>query len=152
MSSSDLTNSLGQLLHRAARLVDGRARSSGAGGLRSSQAALLSHLDRDGTRLSVLGERMGVSKQAVGELVEGLQALGLVKRADDPDDKRARLVCLTRHGRKALEGGRSVLGALDAEWTARLGERRVHGMKRDLLAIIELLEEPAPPAETRRRR
>src|SRR5215831_19076658 len=74
-----------QLLFRAARLVDEEAvrrvsAIEGAPRLRRSHTALLPHIDLSGTRVSELAQRLGVSKQAVSELIDDLEAAGVVER------------------------------------------------------------------------
>src|SRR4051812_49203336 len=102
-----------QLLFKAARLVDEEsvrrvAAVEGAPRLRRSHTALLPHIDVEGTRISELARRLGVSKQAVSELIDDLEAAGVVKRSTDPDDARARRVAFTPRGRQGLLDGLAV--------------------------------------------
>src|SRR5215471_3209929 len=83
-----------QLLFKASRLIDEEAvrrvaAIEGAPRLRRSHTALLPHIDLGGTRVSDLAHRLGVSKQAVSELIDDLEAAGVVERLPDPDDARA---------------------------------------------------------------
>src|SRR5690348_16870172 len=71
-----------QLLFKAARLLDEAALARVAeqrGGLRlrRSHTALFPHIDLAGTRITDLAERLGVSKQAVSQLVDDLEELGV---------------------------------------------------------------------------
>ena len=43
----------------------------------------------EGTRLTVLAERLGVSTQATRQLVDEREEMGFVERARDPADARA---------------------------------------------------------------
>src|SRR3954462_7908997 len=98
-------------LLRAARLLNEVAvmpvqlRPNGERRLRPSHTAVLPHLDLEGTRLNVLATRLGVSEQAASELVPDLESFGMVERQTDPDDGRAKRVCFTPAGRKALLDG-----------------------------------------------
>src|SRR5262245_25267303 len=70
-----------QLLFKASRLLDEEAvrrvgTRHGSPKLRRSHTALMPHIDLDGTRMSDLAERLGVTKQAVSQLVDDLEALG----------------------------------------------------------------------------
>lgn len=60
-------------------------------------------LDRDGSRASVLAERAGIGRAAMGELIVELERLGYVERRPDPDDRRAKRIVPTA-------------AALDATW------------------------------------
>jgi DNA-binding MarR family transcriptional regulator len=143
--------SLGQVLLRSARLFNERAlarvRRERGVEVRPAHLALLPHIDLGGTRLTELAARAGVTKQAVGQLVETLEALGMVRREPDPDDARARRVVFTRQGFEAMQQGLGVLEALDAELAAALGKRRVAELTRELLALMKALESaPGPQA------
>ena len=141
-------NSVGQLLLKSARLLDERAldRVNRAASLpiplRPAHTSLLPHIDSQGTRLTELARRLGVTKQAVGQLVGDLEQLGVIERADDPADGRAKLVRFTDKGWRAMEHGLSVLRGLEAEIEQRLGRRRMRELNEMLL---ELCDQLAPP-------
>ena len=56
------------------------------------------HLALQGSRLTELAQRAGMSKQAMGDLVDQCEAWGLVAREADPHDTRARRVRFTPTG------------------------------------------------------
>jgi DNA-binding MarR family transcriptional regulator len=72
--------------------------------------------------LSQLAERLSCVKSNITQLVDRLEADGLVARQPAPDDRRTRLAALTAAGRKACQEGirvqqdaeRSLLGRLTA--------------------------------------
>src|SRR6187455_806681 len=51
-----------------------------------------------GATASELGRRLGVTKQAAGQMVDELARLGYVTRGSDPADGRRRIVTLTPAG------------------------------------------------------
>ena len=55
--------------------------------------------------LGQLAERLACVKSNVTQLVERLEAEGLVSRASDPNDRRSRLAAITDAGRRAYEQG-----------------------------------------------
>jgi DNA-binding MarR family transcriptional regulator len=63
--------------------------------LRHKHGAVFANLDPQGTRPSVLAERAGMTRGAMGELVDELERLGYVHRAPDPADRRAKLIVAT---------------------------------------------------------
>jgi DNA-binding MarR family transcriptional regulator len=141
--------SFGQLLLKSARLLDERAlgRVNRAGPrveLRPAHTSLLPHIDREGTRLTELARRLGVTKQAVGQLVGDLEQEGVVERADDPEDGRAKLVRFTDRGVKAMHHGLSVLRGIETELERRLGARRARELHATLAEIVEELSKPDP--------
>src|SRR4051812_44332856 len=75
------------------------------GGSRSRRAGcgFISRAIQDGSPTpSELAVRLGVSKQAVGKVLDEMEQRGFVERRPDPDDRRARRVRLTEHGRAAM--------------------------------------------------
>jgi DNA-binding MarR family transcriptional regulator len=52
----------------------------------------------DGARLSELAEYLHIAARSATEVVDGLEAKGLVQRRPDPRDRRATLVAPTRRG------------------------------------------------------
>lgn len=88
-----------------------------------------------------LAERLACVKSNVTQLVERLEADGLVVREVDPSDKRSRLAVLTDAGRAAREAGARVQREAEQQLFAPLSDLdREH-----LTAIIEKLKStPAP--------
>lgn len=137
--------SVGQLLLRAARLWNERAAKriqETNPSIRMAHTLLLPHIDIDGTKLTDLASRAGISKQAAGELVDGLEREGLLERIADPRDRRAKLVRFTAAGRKSLLAGLGVLDEIEAEISTELGAQRTKVLGRTLLRLVEILERP----------
>ena len=87
----------GFLVHDVARLMrvayDRRARALG---LTRSQWWVLNHLYfHEGITQSELAEVLDVEKPTLGRLLDRLEAKGWVERRADPNDRRAKRVCLT---------------------------------------------------------
>ena len=61
------------------------------------------HLGLGGSRLTDLAASAGMSKQAMGDLIDQCDAWGLVRREPDLYDKRARRVVFTESGLLWLE-------------------------------------------------
>ena len=80
------------------------------------------HLARGGSRLTELAERAGMSKQAMGTLVDQCEAWGLVTREADPLDARARRVRFTADGLAWLEAFRRAVAQAEAEFRASVGK------------------------------
>ncbi len=54
--------------------------------------------------LKTISDEIGLSLPTVSRAVEGLVKRGMVKRAEDPDDRRAKRVAATPKGRRTFEG------------------------------------------------
>ena len=138
-----------QLLFRAARLLDEaavarvRSETPDAPALRTAHTALLPHLDFTGMRLTDLAARVGVSKQAVGQLVDDMEAAGAVERIPDPDDGRAKLIRLSRRGHASILQGLGVLRAIEDDLRQSVGARRMDELRRALEAVLAVVDAPS---------
>ncbi len=97
--------------------------------LTSAQSLLFAALPVEGARQSDLARRLGVSRQAVNELVGGLEQQGLVEVVPDPDSGRAKLVRPTTRGRESIEVALETFAQLEAELRARIGDRKVDQLR-----------------------
>jgi DNA-binding MarR family transcriptional regulator len=136
--------STGQLLLKCARLLDERAvervRAAGAPRLRPAHTRLLPHIDPDGTRLTDLARRLGITKQAVGQLVGDLVEMGTLSLEPDPLDGRARRVQFTERGMKAIAHGLGVLAEIEAELAQRMGKRKMKELHATLTLLVDALD------------
>ena len=105
-------------------------------GLRPLHALLLIPLLGGGRHASDLAETLGVSRQAVAQVVTRLEGDGYLTRIADPGDARARLICLTTYGRAALRTMRSSARALEDDWRDRLGAERLAAFRDTLLTLL----------------
>src|SRR3954454_15386779 len=74
------------------------------------------NLDPDGTRLTVLAARAGMTHQSMGELVRELERRGYLERVADPADGRARIVRLTKRGRDVVRLAVATIAEIEARW------------------------------------
>jgi len=76
-----------------------------------SQLRALRVLARHGAmRLSELSGHLHIAARSTTEVVDALEARGLVERRPDPGDRRATLVEATEHGARVLEAIRAARG------------------------------------------
>jgi DNA-binding MarR family transcriptional regulator len=103
--------------------------------------ALFPHIDLEGgTRVTELASKLGVTKQAVGQLVDDLQAYGWVERRPDPDDGRAKRVHFTEHGKASMLDGLQHLRSVEKQLTRALGKPVLTSLHDALLKLHDLLE------------
>ena len=79
------------------------------------------HLSLQGSRLTELADSAGMSKQAMGHLVDQCEAWGLVTREPDARDARARRVCFTATGLDWLQAFKDAVVQAEAEFRADVG-------------------------------
>lgn len=80
------------------------------------------HLSLRGSRLTELADSAGMSKQAMGDLVDQCVAWGLVRREPDPLDARARRIVFTATGLQWLEAFRQAVAQAESEFRAQVGD------------------------------
>lgn len=128
---------VGRLLNNAVRRFEARVldlmSENGHAQTRISHINLTRNLDVEGTRLTELARRASMSKQAMAELVEQCEALGLVSRTVDPSDRRARIVAFTPAGRAWLNAFREAVNLAEQEMRRELGEMAMKAILESLL-------------------
>jgi DNA-binding MarR family transcriptional regulator len=103
---------------------------SGQTRLTPQQDAVLHHLAMSGPlSIGEMTRHFSRSQSVVSEIVDGMEAKGLLERMRDPGDRRRTLVWLTDSGRKVLRERRQVLDP------ARVG-RAMQTLRRDRRAIM----------------
>lgn len=132
---------IGRLLLRAQRAYSELAllklRQRGHIRLSMVHTSLLPHLDVNGTQATVLAERVGITKQAVGRVIADLEHEGYVKRLPDPTDHRASIVVFTGAGRQFLLDAYQVKKEIEEEYTALLGSERMQQFRSTLQELLD---------------
>jgi DNA-binding MarR family transcriptional regulator len=122
-------NNIGRLLHDAVMRFEttilGLLAECGYGDVRLAHVNVTRNLDLEGTRGIDLAARAGMTKQAMGELIEQCVGLGLVTRAQDPADGRAKIIRFTKKGMKFLDHFREAVATAQAEMRDELGENKL---------------------------
>jgi DNA-binding MarR family transcriptional regulator len=80
------------------------------------------HLALQGSRLTVLAQAAGMSKQAMGDLVDQCEAWGLVQRQRDQFDARAKKVMFTADGLAWLGAFKTAVAQVESEFKASVGQ------------------------------
>lgn len=102
-----------------------------------AHSAVFGQIDPAGSRLTDLARRANMSPQAMGELVDELEHMGYVVRRQDPTDRRAKLILLTRKGKACVAAGIATIEGIEQQLTDRLGERGHRQLRRLLTKILE---------------
>ena len=106
-----------------------------------AHVTLLSYLDLDGTRLTVLAERAGITKQSMRQLAMELEALGYITRSDDPTDHRANLIKFTDDGWRFLQDANVIKQEIETRYRQRLSEDGFQLFREALVKVIALSED-----------
>src|SRR5216683_4193413 len=81
---------------------------------------LLANLDTDGTSISALARRAGITRQAAGQQVAALEEAGYVERRPSDTDGRAVLIVQTKRGRALLNDALDIVEELEGAYAELL--------------------------------
>jgi DNA-binding MarR family transcriptional regulator len=107
--------------------------------LRPTQARTLLLVERGGTRLTELAVRARLTKQRMMQVVDELESAGLLRRAPDPTDGRAKVVKPTARGLRSRAEVRRAMVSVESRIRRQLGERRFRALTG---ALQELASRP----------
>lgn len=140
-------SSLGRLLLLGSRAYTERAmalvREQGHSDLTVAHAGILPHIDIGGSRLTLVAERAGMTKQSASELVRALEGLGYLERQPVPGDRRAQTVAFTNRGRDFLLAAHRAKLTLEADLHDRLGPEGAKSLIEGLQRYVGI--EPGGP-------
>jgi DNA-binding MarR family transcriptional regulator len=136
---------IGQLLGNLVRLFRAELAARGATldsvtGIRPAHLQVFGTIKAEGSRLTDLATWSNISLAAMAELVDDLEGLGYIERRPDPRDGRAKLVCLTDTGWRAVRQGREIIEEIESDWGQKLGEQRFQELCQALQALVEELD------------
>jgi DNA-binding MarR family transcriptional regulator len=94
--------------------------------------------------VSELAERLEISKQGAGQIVDDMERRGYLVRQPDPRDGRARLLYLSEHGREALAAARRFHQRFERRLVREHGAAAVANL-RTLLTSVAGEEQAADP-------
>jgi len=83
--------------------------------------SVLVALDRSAIRTqATLAEAIGADKTRIIAILDELQAKGLIERVADPEDRRARLLAITKEGRKVKDATQAAIQRGEERWLGTL--------------------------------
>jgi DNA-binding MarR family transcriptional regulator len=140
-SSAELKSSpvktIYSILHAAHALEDKLESSLNGVGLSMPKYSVLNELvaaDRP-LSLSELATRLSCVRSNMTQLVDRLEADGLVRRVDDPADRRSVRAALTDQGKARQEAGAAQMSRLHGEFEAQMGPEERATLERLLTAL-----------------
>ncbi len=138
------------LLIKTARLLDEyvlqkiKEDREGIDGLRRAHLQLFPYIRLEGVRGSELVDRIGISKQAISQLVRELEEMNLVEQVPDPEDGRAKLIRFARSGQSVVEGVQAMRSAekgLEHLWDEGQRGHMIEALRLLCNELTEQLEE-----------
>jgi len=135
---------LRQCLLRASRIINTEIveclHQSGFTELRSTHTALLSNLDLEGSNLTMVAQRAGMTKQAMGRLADELISLKYITKIRSEYDKREVKLEFTPAGLKLMNQSFAIMEELENRCENRLGNNRFKNLLTSLQDIVDEFE------------
>jgi DNA-binding MarR family transcriptional regulator len=91
----------------------------------------------EGMHPGELAAQMGISKQAMNDLLRQMEAKGYLQLRPDPRDRRARLINLTERGVELMEFVRSESQVVADEWARIAGRERYEQLRETLVELVQ---------------
>ncbi len=141
ISASSNRTSVARLLHEAFgvcrdRVLD-KLTSHGHPSINMSHGVVLRNMDVEGTPLSIVTKRAGLSRQAVAKVAGQLEALGYLTASRDPTDRRAKILKLSSKGMGLFADSIEAYGEFEDELARNIGRRRLEQFRTTLQMISQ---------------
>jgi DNA-binding MarR family transcriptional regulator len=104
-------------------------RKRGHRDLSSAHLTFFCHLNCGITQASEVARRMGISRQAVYKVTRELQRMGALELREDPDDRRQKIICMTKLGERIALDARATLEEVEAHLKKKIGAQRFHSLR-----------------------
>lgn len=135
-------DSTGELLARSARTLRRIwADAAAPFDLSPHQVRALRWVAADPIRLGELAQRLHIVARSATDVIDGLEAAGLVERRADPSDRRAVIVAATPMGEELLDDVIAAREEASDEWLARLSASD----RAELNRLLAVLADPVRP-------
>jgi DNA-binding MarR family transcriptional regulator len=97
----------------------------------------------EGSRLTELAERAGVTKSSMSETIDVLVRLGYMERVPDPRDRRATLIRRTERGWEVNRIAHDTVEVVQSEWRQVMGDEEFSQLLAGLRRLTRLATEPS---------
>src|ERR1700730_10654008 len=101
---------------------------------------LLANLDTEGTSISALARRSGVTRQAASQQIAALEPAGYIELLASDSDGRAVIIVQSPRGRALLEDALDIVENLEGAYAEHLGQARLADLKETLLSLLDRID------------
>ncbi|MDN3295822.1 MarR family transcriptional regulator [Streptomyces ficellus] len=129
---------LPQLLVQAKRWFDeallASMQAAGERPVTAAQGAVFATLDEEGTSISELARRIGVTRQTAHQAVHSLVGMGLLEQVPDPASARSSLVRATAEGARVHQRALATIAVIEGVLADRIGTPATTALREALSA------------------
>ena len=111
-------------------------------GIPFSYVFILLHTERQGTPSTKLGPKMGMESTSLSRTLKGMEAMGLIERRKDANDRRSMRVFLTQNGIAARRQARDLVVSVNDRLRELMGSDAVDRLLIEMKRLNEILDEP----------
>jgi len=108
--------------------------------LKQSHLDLFPYIDFEGTGVSEIARRKGVSKQSVSKLVQEMVRMKILFLKTDPEDSRSKRVFFKTSGPFAIQKGFEALLSVDRLLANHLGEKSCMSISKKISGLVAILQ------------
>lgn len=134
-----------------ARSIRAQLHEIGVDDMPRNGAVVLTGIDYDGSPPQSLATELGVSKQALSQLIDVLVDRGYVTRSPDTQDRRRIALDLTERGHQAVDAVQRGVDAVDHQLAARASAEQVEALRTGLGILADIKSEGLATGAGRRR-
>jgi DNA-binding MarR family transcriptional regulator len=134
-----------------ARSIRAQLHSIGIDDLPRNGAFILAGIDTAGGPRQDLPSDLGVTKQAVSQMIDTLVSRGYLERSPDPDDRRRITLDLTERGQQVVDAVLRGVEAVDLQLHERISPEQIDAMRSALLALVDIKSASLTTGTGRRR-
>jgi DNA-binding MarR family transcriptional regulator len=135
-----------------AQSIRAQLRAIGMDDLPRNGALILTGVDPSGRLRQDLPAELGVTKQAVNQVIEVLVNRGYLERRPDRDDRRRVALELTEQGNEVVDAVQRGVEAVDRQLEARVSAEQIDAMRSVLIALTDVKATAVRTGAGRRRR
>lgn len=96
--------------------------------LTHSQSMVMMNITIGATRPVEIARNLGISRQAVHVTLAQIAELGMIRFADDPSDKRTKIVVLTEIGEPMRRDAQAAVSMMTKRLAERIGQPQLAGL------------------------
>lgn len=105
---------------------------------------LISYIDPDGTTITEIARRKGVTKQSISKTVQELLDMGFVESRPNPQDSRSKLISFKLKPGSAMLRGFAVLADIDNAIAKQIGAGEYQAILEGMQKVMEQVESEDP--------
>ncbi|MDX1496672.1 MAG: MarR family transcriptional regulator [Salinisphaeraceae bacterium] len=105
---------------------------------------LISYIDPDGTTITEIARRKGVTKQSISKTVQELLDMGFLEARTNPQDSRSKLISFNLSKDSAMLKGFEVMSGVDQAIAKELGAQQYASLLEGMQRVMQKLESEDP--------